>query len=74
MDRDRALPDLVAAAIARGASYADARFVEREHEAVNVKDGAVESIDWTSDRGMGVRVLKGGAWGFAASDRAQGEP
>ncbi|HUG56267.1 MAG TPA: TldD/PmbA family protein [Candidatus Limnocylindrales bacterium] len=74
MDRDRLLPDLVAAAVAGGASYADARFVEREHESVNVKDGAVESIDRTSDRGMGVRVLKGGAWGFAATDRLGDEP
>ena len=64
------LADLVALAVSRGATYADARSVEREHEAVNVKDGAVESVMRTSDRGVGFRVVHRGAWGFAATDRA----
>ena len=64
-----ALADLVAAARARGTAYADARSVEREHETVSVKDGAVESVTRTSDRGIGLRVLHKGAWGFAATDR-----
>ena len=64
------LSDLVALATSRGATYADARSVEREHEAVNVKDGAVESVMRTSDRGVGFRVVHRGAWGFAATDRA----
>ena len=64
------LADLVALASSRGATYADARSVEREHEAVNVKDGAVESVMRTSDRGVGFRVVHRGAWGFAATDRA----
>src|SRR5207247_232944 len=61
--------DLVHLASSRGASYADARTVEREHEAVSVKDGAVESVTRTSDQGFGFRVVHKGAWGFAASDR-----
>src|SRR2546427_5901873 len=61
--------DLVHLASSRGASYADARTVEREHEAVSVKDGAVESVTRTSDRGLGLRVVHKGAWGFAATDR-----
>src|SRR2546429_6341169 len=61
--------DLVHLASSRGASYADARSVEREHEAVSVKDGAVESVTRTSDRGIGLRVIHHGAWGFAATDR-----
>ena len=56
------LADLVALAASRGATYADARSVEREHEAVNVKDGAVESVMRTSDRGVGFRVVHRGAW------------
>jgi TldD protein len=64
-----ALIDLVHVASSRGATYADARTVEREHEAVNVKDGAVESVTRTSDRGLGFRVVHKGAWGFAATDR-----
>jgi TldD protein len=64
------LSDLVHIAAARGATYADARTVEREHEAVSVKDGAVESVTRASDRGLGFRVLHRGAWGFAATDRS----
>ena len=60
---------IVQAASRRGASYADARHVEREQEGVNVKDGAVEGIDRSADRGIGLRVLHRGAWGFAATDR-----
>jgi TldD protein len=63
------LDDLVSAAVARGATYADARSVERHHEAVDLKDGAVESVTRASDRGVGFRVIHRGAWGFAASDR-----
>ena len=65
----RALADIVAVSTRRGASYADARAVEREIESVNLKDGSVESIDRSADRGVGVRVLVDGAWGFAATDR-----
>src|ERR1700716_521581 len=63
------MADLVHVASARGASYADARTVEREHEAVSVKDGAVESVTRTADRGLAFRVIHRGAWGFAATDR-----
>lgn len=55
----------------RGAAYADARYVEREHESVTFKDGELESADRSSDRGVGLRVLRDGAWGFAASDRTE---
>lgn len=66
---DLLLAQLVDAARGRGASYADARRVEREHESVNVKDGAVEGIDRAADRGVGLRVVHRGSWGFAATDR-----
>src|SRR5213596_2010697 len=64
-----ALTHLVEVASSRGATYADARTVEREHEAVSVKDGAVESVTRTADRGLAFRVIYKGAWGFAATDR-----
>jgi TldD protein len=64
------LGSVVEAARSRGATYADARTVEREHEVVSVKDGAVESVTRTSDRGLAFRVIRAGAWGFAASDRS----
>jgi TldD protein len=65
------MADLVHAASSRGATYADARTVEREHEAVSVKDGAVESVTRTADRGLAFRVIHKGAWGFAATDRTE---
>src|SRR5213593_2005315 len=61
--------DLVHLASSRGATYADARTVEREYEAVSVKDGAVESVTRSADRGIAFRVIHKGAWGFAATDR-----
>src|SRR5438309_3959563 len=66
-----AMADLVHVASSRGATYADARTVEREHEAVTVKDGAVESVTRTADRGLAFRVIHRGAWGFAATDRTE---
>jgi TldD protein len=63
------MADLVHIASARGAAYADARTVERENEAVSIKDGAVESVTRTADRGLAFRVIRNGAWGFAATDR-----
>ena len=64
------LSDLVSVASARGAGYADARTVEREYELVSVKDGAVEGVTRSADRGIGFRVLHRGAWGFASTDRS----
>ena len=66
---DGRLAEAVEWARSRGASYADARWVEREQESVALKDGEIESVDRSSDRGVGLRVLHGGAWGFAATDR-----
>ena len=73
MLEDSRLRSAVEWAAAHGASYADARYVERESESVAVKDGQVEGTDRDSDRGVGLRVIANGAWGFAASDRATGD-
>ena len=51
----------------RGASYADVRFVQSEYENIEVTDGIPELIDRTFDFGVGIRVIAGGAWGFAAT-------
>ncbi|HKR97912.1 MAG TPA: DNA gyrase modulator, partial [Candidatus Dormibacteraeota bacterium] len=50
-----------------GASYADVRLVERESESLAVKNGALEEAEASQTAGFGVRVLRDGAWGFAAS-------
>jgi TldD protein len=51
----------------RGATYADVRVVERREQTVRVKNGDVEALSETTDRGLGVRVVAEGAWGFASS-------
>jgi len=71
--KDSQLDAVVAAASSRGAQYADVREVERESETVRLKDGEVESIDRGADRGVGLRVLHKGSWGFAASDAVDGD-
>jgi TldD protein len=52
---------------ARGATYADVRIVERREQHVRVKNGVVEALSESDDRGFGVRVIAKGAWGFASS-------
>ena len=51
----------------RGAEYGDVRVVHSREQHVEVKNGAVESVSYDQSEGFGVRVLVGGAWGFAAS-------
>jgi TldD protein len=71
--REEHLLDLVKYAVdaARkaGADYADARYVAGEEESLTVKNQEMEGIDRTHSEGVGVRVLVGGYWGFAASAR-----
>ncbi|MFP5308566.1 MAG: TldD/PmbA family protein [Actinomycetes bacterium] len=57
----------VEAALAAGATYADARVVVTRHESVTARDGAVESTDLTESAGLGVRALVGSSWGFDAT-------
>ncbi len=59
----------VAAALAAGASYADARAVVRRTQSVGVKNGRVDEIADVETEGIGVRVLVDGAWGFAGDRR-----
>ena len=51
----------------RGANYADMRVVHNRTENIAVRDGVVESLNSAENEGFGVRVLVGGAWGFASS-------
>jgi len=54
-------------AVARGASYADARIVAQRSRALATKNGKVGSASDAESVGMSVRVIADGAWGFAAS-------
>ncbi|HSC49308.1 MAG TPA: TldD/PmbA family protein [Gaiellaceae bacterium] len=59
----------VAAALGAGASYADARVVVRRAQVVGTRNRRVERLDDAETEGIGVRVLVGGAWGFACDRR-----
>lgn len=50
----------------RGATYADARFEIHQREDVTVRNGEVRRALIRVDRGLGVRALVNGAWGFAS--------
>src|SRR5579872_656198 len=55
------------AAAARGATYADARVVDERSRALSTKNGKVGGASDTESQGIGIRVIAGGTWGFAAS-------
>jgi TldD protein len=56
----------VEAALAAGASYADARGMQSRYESMNARAGAVEDLVQRESVGVGVRALVGSSWGFFA--------
>jgi TldD protein len=55
----------------KGAEYVDVRFYEDDNsEMLYFNDGNLEANDTTFESGIGVRVLYGSAWGFAASNNS----
>jgi TldD protein len=67
---DDVFPRLAAAALDRGtalgASFADLRIMQSESESLVVRERMVQGVDAATQLGCSVRVLVGGAWGFAA--------
>jgi TldD protein len=63
----------VDAATGAGAEYADARVVVKRSQFVTAKNGRVERLSDSESEGIGVRVLVGGAWGFACDRRLTAE-
>jgi TldD protein len=63
----------VEVAAASGADYADARVVLWRREALAVRNGVLSTLELHEEEGIGVRVLKDGAWGFAAGPRLDGD-
>jgi len=65
------LDDLVkralGAATKAGASYADVRVVRIRRESIATREDRVERVAANEEYGVGVRVIAGGAWGFAAT-------
>ena len=64
--KDLAEPCL-SAAVAEGAAYADVRVLNGSWENIRSKNGQVKSIESQESIGLGVRVIAGGAWGFAGT-------
>ena len=55
-------------ALRNGVTYADARVVESRDRALSTKNGKPGHIAGSESIGLGIRVLVGGCWGFAATD------
>ncbi len=65
--KDRALHALDAVA-RRGVSYADVRAVDIREQEITTKNGKAGHVASSESRGIGIRVLAFGCWGFAATD------
>ncbi|WP_428263260.1 TldD/PmbA family protein [Haliangium sp.] len=70
---DPSLPELADVALntarAAGASYADIRIADYRRQRVATREARILDLADDEDRGVGVRVIANGAWGFAASAR-----
>ena len=64
--RDLCLHALDAARSA-GAAYADIRVSRKRNQSVGTREQQVTWVNESETEGFGIRVLVGGAWGFAAS-------
>ncbi len=72
MSTTAADPDTIAAhalesARSAGATYADIRINRYKNEYISTREDKLLSISKWESYGFGVRVISGGAWGFAAS-------
>jgi TldD protein len=66
----RALGEVALARAAElGATHADFRFERVRYQDVRVRDAAVQGVGDVEDLGFAVRVVHGGAWGFASAVR-----
>jgi TldD protein len=53
----------------RGAIYADARVMDIRQRDISTKNGEVGNLMESETLGIGIRVVAGGSWGFASTDR-----
>jgi TldD protein len=56
-------------ALARGATYADARVMDIRQRDLSTKNGEVGTLAESESLGIGIRVIAQGAWGFASTDQ-----
>ena len=52
----------------RGVEYADVRVEDVRQRDVSTKNGKAGHVGSSESQGVGIRVLAGGCWGFAATD------
>ena len=50
----------------RGASFADVRVCESDYTGIQRQDGRADKLNQGAGRGIGIRVIKDSAWGFAS--------
>ena len=55
-------------ATSRGATYAEARLVDERDRALATRNGKIASASDSESRGVGIRVIADGGWGFAATE------
>ena len=67
VDKNKLADLAISLAKKRGASYADIRINRYRNESIFTREQQVQNVSRTQNFGFGVRVLIGGAWGFAAS-------
>ncbi len=53
----------------RGSKYGDVRVMHLRQRDLTTKNGQVGTLAQSESIGLGIRVLAGGAWGFASTDR-----
>jgi TldD protein len=67
IDREKFAGQALTLAKKAGATYADIRINRYRNQSIATRERQVRSIDSDTSFGYGVRVLKKGSWGFAAS-------
>lgn len=66
--KEQSLADtLLAYAKANGATYCDVRISRYKSQSVGVRDRVVTGVNDSDSYGIGIRVIKNGTWGFAAT-------
>ncbi len=61
--------EAIDAAKSLGASYADVRVIQYRREGLYLRNGTPGNLNFSESQGAGVRVLVGGAWGFASTNQ-----
>ena len=53
-------------AIEKGAQYCDIRSEQQERKSVHIENNEIENVKTFSDSGLGIRLIKEGAWSFCS--------